>query len=242
MSAFRTLFDLSGAGLLTVVSFGLPISLGVLGVSHLAELELVQPPERVASMVISIPARTPLQAADEADTAETAAEALEPELANLQRAAAPIAEPTRRIAIAPERERSAPPASPTAATPKPSRSCEETDNPDISGKGGGHFVVKRTLVNYYAGHLRKLDALGWAEVSKGRDGKAEGFRIGGLRCGNDAHEAGLRNGDVIHAVNGRAVKNIPQALLVYAKVRGSDTVEVEVTRKGQRRTLKYSLV
>jgi type II secretory pathway component PulC len=94
-------------------------------------------------------------------------------------------------------------------------------------------------VDSYAKHPKRLNELGWVSRHSTDDGKVDGFRLGGVRCGNDLHEAGLRSGDVVHSVNGKKVSSIPQALLAYGALRRASELRVEITRKGTRRTLVY---
>ena len=73
------------------------------------------------------------------------------------------------------------------------------------------------------------------------DGKVDGFRIRRIRCGGVLHEAGLRNGDVVHTVNGKPVRTLPQALGAYRRLRKKRVLWLEVTRRGDTRTLRYLL-
>jgi hypothetical protein len=120
------------------------------------------------------------------------------------------------------------------------RDCSP-DNPAIDKDTAGTIVIERQLVKYYVGHLGKLLSLGFASQHDGADGKPDGMRIIGVKCDNDLYEAGIRSGDVVHSVNGKAIKNIPQALFVYHAVKRKPVLEVEITRKGQRKTLRYKL-
>jgi len=114
------------------------------------------------------------------------------------------------------------------------------DNPDIERLDADTFAVERSVIKYYGGHLREFSRLGHASMYK-VDGKSTGFIVRGIHCGNDLHQAGLRNGDVIHAVNGKAVTNIPQALAAYTTLKGKDVLTLSITRKGQQKQMRYHL-
>jgi len=146
----------------------------------------------------------------------------------------------RRMMRAPEPEARA---DASAAPPaRRGRRCEsDRVQPLIERVSKGHFAVDRELVQSYARSLSRLNELGWSRPHEGPDGRNDGMLVGGVRCGSDLHQAGLRSGDVVHTVNGRPVKSFPQALLVYRKVRNDPTVRVELTRRGERRTLVYDL-
>ncbi len=133
----------------------------------------------------------------------------------------------------------APEGSPTAqgpAAPAPggrTRKCTPPDNPRIrKAPGEKDWRVERRLLDYYATHIRALDDLGWVAHWKAEDGSRKGFKIGGLRCGNDAWMAGLRSGDVVLSVNGTKVGSIIEGIAAYARYRRADVIDLEILRKG----------
>lgn len=173
-------------------------------------------------------------------------------------AAAPLAVPFGRVAApeqAPAPETSTPGsavrrpgAEPVALAEakqgggRPQRRCEEASDPAIVRSARDTWQVDRSVVKRYAGHPGRLDDLGWSARHEGPDGKPDGMRIGGVKCGSDLWDVGIRPGDVLHAVNGRPIHGIPQALLAYTALRGQSEFEVEITRDGRRKTLRYVLV
>lgn len=118
--------------------------------------------------------------------------------------------------------------------------CDDPPDPGIVKRADASFTIDRAVVKRYTSDWSRLNELGWSERHEGADGKADGMRIGGVRCGSDLHDAGIRAGDVVHTVNGRKVTSIPQAILVYTAVRNDPVIEVVLsTRKGERKTLTY---
>jgi S1-C subfamily serine protease len=53
-----------------------------------------------------------------------------------------------------------------------------------------------------------------------------------------AAQAGLRPGDVIRAVNGKAVSTVPELLSTVAALKPGDTAELRVIRRQEESTLK----
>ncbi|MCA9495132.1 MAG: hypothetical protein KC621_34625 [Myxococcales bacterium] len=125
---------------------------------------------------------------------------------------------------------------------RPQRRCEEASDPAIVRSSRDTWQIERSVVKRYTGHLGRLDDLGWSARHEGPDGKPDGMRIGGVKCGSDLWDVGIRPGDVVHAVNGRPIHGIPQALLAYTALRGQSEFEVEITRDGRRKTFRYLLV
>lgn len=131
-----------------------------------------------------------------------------------------------------------------AASPKPKHpKCTVAPDPSIVAAGADVYTVRRAVIRRYAGDWSKLDDLGWSSQHEDpATGKSDGMQIGGIKCGSDPYDAGFRSGDVIHSVNGRAVRSIPQALMVYLAIHDERAFEVEITRRGQRKTLRFTIL
>lgn len=114
-------------------------------------------------------------------------------------------------------------------------------DPRISKQSETEYTVDREIVDYYAKHLKEFDDLARTLAYTDEDGNPNGFRITGMRCGNPLTQAGVKNGDIITAVNGKKVNNTLQAASVYMKVRDEDHLRVEMTRKGVPVTLEYDV-
>ena len=145
-----------------------------------------------------------------------------------------------------EEDPDAPPIGTTASgQPRPKRKagrrCDPEPIPEIRKTAQARWTVERDLVHSYTSNFARLNTLGWSRSHRGDDGKPDGMRIGGVRCNNDLHRAGIRSGDVVHTVNGHRVKNLVQALAVYSRVRKDRVIRVEITRRGERRTHTYRI-
>ncbi|MCP4808035.1 MAG: PDZ domain-containing protein [Proteobacteria bacterium] len=131
---------------------------------------------------------------------------------------------------------------PTASTKKKKgRECVEPTGL-IEDKGGGEYGVSKDLVDTYANDLGAASTLAWASWHEDDAGETDGFRVRRIRCGSPLHEAGFRNGDVVHSVNGKEITTIPDAMFAYQKVKRRDSLKVAITRKdGSRQKLRYEL-
>jgi len=57
--------------------------------------------------------------------------------------------------------------------------------------------------------------------------------VGNLRCGSPLTQLGIRNGDVVHRINGRPVRSLMAAMAALRSLRRNDRVHVELTRRGE---------
>lgn len=64
-----------------------------------------------------------------------------------------------------------------------------------------------------------------------RDGKIAGVKLYGLRRGSVGKLLGLKNGDMIQTVSGRAVHSLADLLVEIRRAKG--TIKVELVRKGR---------
>jgi type II secretory pathway component PulC len=76
--------------------------------------------------------------------------------------------------------------------------------------------------------------------ARGENG-AEGLRITGLDQIPAARQLGLEEGDVICAVNGQSLADPRKAFQVFRKVKSQDSIQVDLVRKGQSKTLSLNL-
>jgi hypothetical protein len=113
--------------------------------------------------------------------------------------------------------------------------CRDNDGINVTDNG---FAVGRAVVDHYA-HVTRYRKLGQVSWHKGDNGERDGFRVRRINC--DLREAGIMNGDVVNTVNGQTVQNIPEAIVLWFKVRRRDRVVIEITRSGQPITISYRL-
>jgi general secretion pathway protein C len=74
------------------------------------------------------------------------------------------------------------------------------------------------------------------------DGRVEGLRITGIENMEAARSLGLKNGDIIRAVNGRRLTSRQQAFQVLKKARSKPDISVELMRGDKIGTLSFSLL
>ncbi|MEW5848380.1 MAG: type II secretion system protein GspC [Myxococcota bacterium] len=72
-------------------------------------------------------------------------------------------------------------------------------------------------------------------------GKANGFKLFSIRPNSVYSKIGIQNGDVINRINGYEISSPDKALEVYNKLKDSKEITVDVTRRGQKQTMSYSI-
>ncbi len=72
-------------------------------------------------------------------------------------------------------------------------------------------------------------------------GAADGFRIFSIVPNSIFDKVGLRNGDILHGINGTDLKDPEKAFQVYQMLKDSDRFVVDLVRAGQKMTLNYEI-
>ncbi|TNE85435.1 MAG: hypothetical protein EP330_25460 [Deltaproteobacteria bacterium] len=130
--------------------------------------------------------------------------------------------------------------------PKPTRTSGgggEAGNEDdqISKDGENQFTVDKDLVDRYLSDLDALGRMGRAIPHRGPDGQIDGYRLSGIRRNSLGEKLGIRNGDIVHAVNGQGLTSMQGAMSAYSSLQSESNFSFEVTRRGQKMTLQYEV-
>ena len=71
------------------------------------------------------------------------------------------------------------------------------------------------------------------------NGRANGMVITRIRAGSVFSRLGLKNGDILHEVNGRPIKARDQILSLYKNLESGSRISLEIERKGKRKQISY---
>ena len=73
------------------------------------------------------------------------------------------------------------------------------------------------------------------------NGQPDGFSLTGIRANSLVRKMGLRNGDIITGVNGKQIETMDDALGFYQKFSSSDSISIQMKRRGRERTIEYNI-
>lgn len=106
---------------------------------------------------------------------------------------------------------------------------------------GDKVVVERKVIDDALGNLESLASKIRAVPHKGPDGEIDGFRLSAIRRGTLFDKLGIKNGDIIHAVNGQPLTSADGALALYQQMQNESSFSFEVTRRNQKQTLAFEI-
>jgi type II secretion system protein C len=96
------------------------------------------------------------------------------------------------------------------------------------------------VITSKAGYIQKL--LSKAVISPYVvDGRVEGLEITGLENLSEGETFGLKNGDIVHSVNGHSLTSKQKAFQILKKARSQDAISVEMSRNNRVNEISWPL-
>lgn len=130
-----------------------------------------------------------------------------------------------------------------APKPAPNRPAAKDDSGDdeVSKVGDNEFEIDGDTLDKYLSDLEGLSRMGRALLHRGPDGEFDGYRLSAIRRNTIADKLGIRNGDIVHSVNGKPLNSMTSAMDAYNTMQNEKAFSFEVTRRGQKMTMQYSV-
>lgn len=111
---------------------------------------------------------------------------------------------------------------------------------DDSDPAGPRCTVERAFIESLMANPAML-AKQARVVPSQRDGVVRGFKLYGIRRGTLPKLLGMKNGDMIVAINGEKLSSIDKVMELYTKLRRASHLEFELERKGSPLTLQLEV-
>ena len=125
---------------------------------------------------------------------------------------------------------------------KSAKSQKKNDSAKIKAgvkkTGKGTYEIDREMLNEQLDDLGKLSRQARV-IPHYRGGKPKGFKLVGVRPGSLYSHIGVRSGDILKSVNGEGITSPTKALELFEKLKSSDSVTVELERRGKGRQIEY---
>jgi general secretion pathway protein C len=72
-----------------------------------------------------------------------------------------------------------------------------------------------------------------------KDGKPDGLAINRIKKGSFFSKLGLRDGDIVQAIDNTSIRSPDDILALYKKLKSGSRVGIQINRKGQQQTINY---
>lgn len=108
-------------------------------------------------------------------------------------------------------------------------------------KDGDTTVVEQSVIDEAMNNLESLATQVRVVPHKGSDGAIDGYRLSAIRKGSLFEKLGIKNGDIVHGVNGQPLTSTEGALQVYQTLRSDKNFTFDITRRNQRQSLGFEV-
>ena len=85
------------------------------------------------------------------------------------------------------------------------------------------------------------DLMGQISIQPHSEDGVEGLALSNIQANSIFRRMGLRNGDVLTAVDGEALTSVDQAYKLYEDLKSSDTASLDINRSGRSTTYQYRI-
>ncbi|MDP2314451.1 MAG: type II secretion system protein GspC [Pseudomonadota bacterium] len=125
-------------------------------------------------------------------------------------------------------------------TARPALAAGEPTEGGIS-KDGETTVVEQSVIDEAMNNFEQLATQVRVVPHKGSDGAIDGYRLSAIRKGSLFEKLGIKNGDIVHGVNGQALTSTEGALSIYQTLRNERSFTFDITRRNQRQSLGFEV-
>ncbi len=122
-----------------------------------------------------------------------------------------------------------------------SKAKSDDEDEDIQKTGDNKYVVEQELVDKILENPEKLYSQVRVVPHKGADGEIDGYRLSGIRRKSFFARLGVKNGDIVHAVNGKPLTSMSAAMEAYNSMQSSKDFNFDLTRRNQKQTFEYEI-
>lgn len=106
---------------------------------------------------------------------------------------------------------------------------------------GDKILITRAKVDATLGNLNNIIQDSRMSPNVGADGKVDGFKVFAIRKGSIFEQLGLKNGDVIHKINGTAIDSLEKALPMMQLLKSESSVGIDISRGGSKKALSIEI-
>ena len=117
---------------------------------------------------------------------------------------------------------------------------ESTEETGITG-GNGKYVVEQEVLDKILENPEQLYSQVRVVPHKDSNGEIDGYRMSGIRRNSLFYQLGVKNGDIVHAVNGKPLTSTGSAMDAYNSLQSAKNFSFEITRRNQKQTFEYEV-
>jgi type II secretion system protein C len=127
------------------------------------------------------------------------------------------------------------------AKPKGRDSKDGVDTDGIEKTDENQFTVPQSVVDNALEDLDKMASQVRVRPHRDSDGNVDGYRLSAIRRGTLLDKLGVKNGDIVHEVNGYSLNSSSGAMTAFQSLQSESAFQFDISRRNKRRTIKYDI-
>lgn len=125
--------------------------------------------------------------------------------------------------------------------PDPVTPDGEGGSEGVTQLGENKYAITREVFDKYLNDPEGIAGLGRALLHRGPDGEYDGYRLSAIRRNSIADQLGIKNGDIVHSVNGQPLNSVQAAMGAFGGLKTESKFCFEVSRRGSPTELCYEV-
>jgi general secretion pathway protein C len=121
----------------------------------------------------------------------------------------------------------------------PSRNNGEESG--VESVGNNRYVVDSETLEKLMENPEQLYSQIRVVPHKDSNGEVDGYRLSGIRRRSFFYQLGVKNGDIVHSVNGKALTSASAGMEAYNTLADARDFSFELTRRNERQTFDYEV-
>jgi general secretion pathway protein C len=149
----------------------------------------------------------------------------------------------RKVLIRKDGELQAIPMDATAIMAKPKGQAPkgDVDGEGIEKTDEDQYTVPQSVVDNALEDLDKMASQVRVRPHRDSDGNVDGYRLSAIRRGTLLDKLGIKNGDIVHEVNGYSLNSSSGAMTAFQSLQSESAFQFDISRRNKRRAIKYDI-
>lgn len=130
---------------------------------------------------------------------------------------------------------------PEQKAPTENLSTPESSDSDVQQVSANKYIVDQKVLDEIMSNPEKLYSQVRVTPNKNESGEIDGYRMTGIRRNSLFYKLGIKNGDIVHSVNGQPLTSLSAAMDAYNSLGNSKNFNFDVTRRKNKQTFEYDV-
>lgn len=124
---------------------------------------------------------------------------------------------------------------------KTTTTADSSGDDEVQAVGPNKYVVSQDTIDRILENPEQLYTQVRVVPHKNKDGEIDGYRLSGIRRKSFFYKLGVKNGDIVHSVNGKPLTSMGAAMDAYNSLSSAKDFSFDITRRNKQQTFDYEV-